>query len=229
MPIIQRGIFVNGNAVFTKECLDEIRMAGKPCNLININSKNSNQKELNSSVIDYLKIGLGNQIDQRYKCKQRSPWYSIPGIWKSDGFFFKRSHLYPKLLANEAGVMVTDSGYRINMAEKYSINDLVYSFYNSLTLSLAELGGRYYGGGVLELTPNEFKSIALPYTSVSKRKFLEFDKRFSNKNSIEEILTISDQEILIDQFGIDKSTVKKIQRIKEKLTSRRLSKKKYSS
>ncbi len=45
-------------------------------------------------------------------------------------------------------------------------------------MCFAELFGRYYGGGVLELIPSEFKRLPLPYTSISLQEFESFKKRF---------------------------------------------------
>jgi len=222
LPIVQRGIHINGSAVFTKESFAQLKVDGKSCNLLHF--KSTDVDRFSSKVEEYIATGVEEKIDQRYKCKERLHWYSVPGIHKDEGFFFKRSHLYPKILSNEADVFVTDSAYRIKMLDGNCINNLVYSFYNSLTLSLAELEGRYYGGGVLELTPNEFKSVSIPYVSIDNDDFSDFAKRFENKTSIDEILTKSDDEILNKKYGISVSDVEKLQKIKRKLTERRLGK-----
>tara|TARA_B100002019_G_C20911627_1_gene423123 strand:+ start:92 stop:466 length:375 start_codon:yes stop_codon:yes gene_type:complete len=119
--------------------------------------------------------------------------------------------------------------YRIKMLEGNCIKSLVYSFYNSLSLSLVELEGRYYGGGVLELTPNEFKSIVVPYMPISNKDFSTFTKKFENKKSIEDIYSVTDQKILVDHYGLNLEQVQKLQSIKRKLTDRRLNKLKQSS
>ena len=68
---------------------------------------------------------------------------------------------------NESNVYVTDSFYRANVLDQFNVNNLAFSFYNTLTMVLAELKGRFYGGGVLELTPSEFKSLKVPYINTS--------------------------------------------------------------
>jgi hypothetical protein len=55
------------------------------------------------------------------------------------------------------------SSLKVNMKAKWDLNSFIFSFYNSLTLVFAETDGRYYGGGVLELTPREFKKLPIPY------------------------------------------------------------------
>ena len=111
------------------------------------------------------------------------------------------------------------------MKQGYIIEDLIFSFYNSLTLAFSELDGRYYGGGVLELTPNEFKNLPIPLVSISNKNFEQFTCSFKNKKSIEDILTVNDYAILksIDK-EIDNDTIKKVFIIREKLYQRRIKK-----
>lgn len=73
----------------------------------------------------------------------------------------KRSHDTPRLILNRAGAYTTDTAYRIR-ALRGSADALVYGFYNSLTALSAELEGRHYGGGVLELVPSEIEKLLLP-------------------------------------------------------------------
>src|SRR5690606_481689 len=103
---------------------------------------------------------------------------------------------------NNADVLVTDSAYKIEMRPGFEINHMVYSFYNSLTLTFAELYGRYYGGGVLELTPSEFKALPIPHVSVGARDFNAFTKAFENKDEINDILTANDYAILNASLGL---------------------------
>lgn len=73
----------------------------------------------------------------------------------------KRSHDTPRLILNRAGAYTTDTAYRIR-ALRGTADALVYGFYNALTALSAELEGRHYGGGVLELVPSEIEKLLLP-------------------------------------------------------------------
>lgn len=109
------------------------------------------------------------------------------------------------------------------MKDDYQVDDLVYSFYNSLTLCFAELYGRYYGGGVLELTPNEFKKLPLPYFTITARDFNSFAKRFKQKDAINDICKVNDIAILKSAFpGLDNDVISKLYLIREKLFKRRM-------
>jgi hypothetical protein len=112
---------------------------------------------------DYLDAGLRHGLADRYKCRIREPWYRVPSIRHSSLLLSKRSHLYPRLLMNSAGVHTTDTIYRGDVlpAQGMSAGDLVASFHCSLTLLAVELEGRSFGGGVLELVPSEIARLAV--------------------------------------------------------------------
>jgi adenine-specific DNA-methyltransferase len=93
-----------------------------------------------------------------------------------------------------------------------------------LTLLFAEIEGRYYGGGVLELTPSEFKKIPLPYNSISEIEFKQFTKSFENKENINEILNQNDFRILNSVLGLNLVEINKVKEIREKLIVKRMRK-----
>jgi adenine-specific DNA-methyltransferase len=217
--IVQKGLFVNGSVVFDSDEYDKIVKADLPSKLIRF--QNSDKGSFSETVESYLNIGIQQEIHNRYKCRIRENWFVIPNVaTQSEGFFFKRSHHYPKLLKNDANVFVTDSAYKIEMNEGFNIESLIFSFYNSLTLCFAELEGRYYGGGVLELTPSEFKKLPLPYMNVSKLKFDKFRTKFENKDSIDDVMKYYSKKIL----GINNEDFQKLERIRKKLIKKRMRK-----
>lgn len=220
-PIIQKGLFVNGSIVFNNSDLKNIEKINRPTKLLQLNDDDKISKKLKQ----YLEIGKKNEIPNRFKCKQRQNWYVIPNIsTKPQAFFFKRSHLYPKLLKNNSDAFVTDSAYKIEMRDGYSLNSFIYSFYNTLTLILSEIEGRYYGGGVLELTPNEFKQLAIPYVEISDAQFDNFTNNFKNKENIEQILNQNDDNILNSTLGLNSEEINKLTSIREKLLKKRMRK-----
>lgn len=105
----------------------------------------------------YLELGLEAELHRRFKTRIREPWYRVPGIKPGALLLSKRSHRYPRLIVNSAGVATTDTIYRGWMRPTYTGREraLVAGFHNSLTLLAAEIEGRSFGGGVLELVPSE--------------------------------------------------------------------------
>ncbi len=221
IPIIQKGFFVNGSVVFDDSDFQTIEKSNLPSKLLRLKDNDIISKPLRS----YLELGKLAEIPDRYKCKIRNNWYVIPNIAeKPNAFFFKRSHLYPKLLKNDSKAFVTDSAYKVAVRNGFNLNSFIYSFYNSLTLLFAEIEGRYYGGGVLELTPSEFKKLPLPYFEISEDDFETFKLQFESKASIEEILKDNDNKILKSILGLNATEINKIERIRIKLINKRLRK-----
>jgi adenine-specific DNA-methyltransferase len=219
-PIIQRSIFINGGVVFRKKDFDLLVKSGKPSFLISLEGLNEEEAE---KIGDYLNVGIKKRIDKRYKCLNRKRWFEVPNIGIPPvGFFFKRSYQYPKLLKNESDILVTDSAYKIEMKDNYSIDGFVYSFYNSLTIIFAELEGRYYGGGVLELTPNEFKKLPLPYVEIDLNKFNEFVKDSEANDDRNILLGNNDRAILYSNNGISLGILDSLSTIRKKLMERRM-------
>jgi adenine-specific DNA-methyltransferase len=217
-PIIRKGFFVNGSVTFNDNDFQNLVVQNKPSYLLDFNL--ANPKKLNKGVQKYINEGEIQELHLRYKCKKRKHWYQVPNIVEhGEAFFFKRAHEYPKLLKNEASVHVTDSAYVIKTKEGVYIDDFVYSFYNSLTLTFAELEGRYYGGGVLELTPNEFRTLPVPL--VSPKNFQSYISLFKNKSSIEDILNLHNDKILNLTLNLNTEEICKIESIRQKLVKRR--------
>jgi adenine-specific DNA-methyltransferase len=222
-PIIQKGMFVNGSVVFNKSDFNSLVTDGKPTKVLCFDDEDAD--ELPARVHEYIKIGEEQGLPVRYKCSQRENWFVIPNISTvPEGFFFKRSHFYPKLLKNNADVLVTDSAYKIEMKKGYDINHLVYSFYNSLTLAFAELNGRYYGGGVLELTPSEFKGLPVPNVPISAKEFNSYTRLFENKTEILDILDFNDSYILNTSLNLSEEEIIKVKSICKKLIDKRFRK-----
>ena len=220
-PIIQKGLFVNGSVIFNSSNLEELEVNDYPTKLLQLTDEDRISKKLR----EYLALGEKEEIHNRYKCKLRNNWYVIPNISDvPDAFFFKRSHLYPKLLKNNSNAFVTDSAYKVKMRDQFDLNSFIFSFYNTLTLLLSEIEGRYYGGGVLELVPSEFKKLPIPYVEINNTQFENFTERFESKKNIEEIFSQNDLAILNPTLGINTEQLEKLSKIRDKLTKKRIRK-----
>jgi adenine-specific DNA-methyltransferase len=184
LPILQKSLFVKNNVIFSSKDFNDLVAEGKKTYLLSL----TGNEKIHPELKELLKIGENNKINQRYKCIKRKNWYVIPNIVSSSvGWFFKRCHLYPKLVKNSANIRTTDAVYNIDMKNDYSIESFIYSFYNIVTLIFAELTGRKYGGGVLELTPKEFKYLPILYRNIDLSVFESLDYTLKNKHSVFDI------------------------------------------
>ena len=222
-PILQKGMYMPSSVFFTKTDFKKIVTNNKPSQFLAFeNIKSSN---FSSSLKSYLKEGEQLNIHERYKCRLRNNWYFVPSVWISEGFFTKRSDVFPRTIVNNAKVIVTDSFYRIRMREGLLINDLVFSFYNTLTFVLAELEGRYYGGSVLELTPNEYKNLSIPYCNkISNIHLNKLDDMLRSGVNILKILDYTDKIVLKNYYNFKDSDILKLRNMYKKLVKRRLKK-----
>ena len=115
----------------------------------------------NKNVKKYIDLGEAQKLHTRFKCRIRSPWYTVPSVYSTEIGMLKRSHNSPRLILNKAGAFTTDTAYRIR-SRKVAAEKLVCCFVNPLTSLSAELEGRHYGGGVLELVPSEIEKLMIP-------------------------------------------------------------------
>lgn len=222
-PVLPKGAFIPNVANFTDFDYNFLKTKNIKVNFLLF--PNLPKSKLNQKVIDYLDKGEEKKEDgtgelhKRYKMTKRDNWYHVPSTWLSQGLFVKRSHKYPKIFVNEANSLATDSFYRIIMKEEFNIKNLVFSFYNSLTFVLSELEGRFYGGGVLELTPNEFKELSIPYSvNITDEQFNTLDHMLRNNDDIENILSYTNSILIPDLNTI------RLEKIRIKLVNRRLKK-----
>jgi len=218
-PILQKSSFVEKGVSFTNSQLIKLRNTTEPSFLFDLG--NTLYKDLPLNVKTYLQFGKTNKVHTGYKCRNRKPWYNIPVVWVPIGFIFKRLHLYPKIIRNDARVLVTDAAYRIIPKNGHNIESIIYSFYNSLTLTFCELNGRYYGGGVLELTPLEFKELPIPYKSITKKEFIQFRSKFKDANKLDNLIKENDITLL-SALDLNLSEIQRLQKIRKKLLVHRL-------
>ena len=220
-PIIQKGLFADDSVFFGAREYNRLVSDGKPAFFIDLSSYKKNSCK---NVEEYLNLGLEREIDCRFKCKQRSSWFKVPIVKPEEGFFFKRSSNYPKFLKNSHKVYTTDSAYNVSPKTDFDIESIIFSFYNPLTLCFSELYGRHYGGGVLELTPNEFRKLPLPYMKIKSTDFTKFKSGFYNKKSIYDIFDTSGLRVLNGLTGFNISDLERLNNIYKKLVKRRMHK-----
>jgi len=112
--------------------------------------------------------------------------------------------------------------HRVTVKEKADIKALTASYYNSLSFAFAEICGRSHGGGVLELMPNEVERILLPYNEKNAELLPIIDKMIREKKDISELLKISNEKILKENYGLTDKEIDLADSIWKKLSNRRL-------
>ena len=128
----------------------------------------------------------------------------------------------PKFVLNEAQAYTTDTMHRVFIDEGVNHKAFVVSYYNSLSFAFAEILGRNFGGGVLELMPSEVEGIYLPYREANAELFDKVDQMVREKKTADEILDFTDKELLQKGMGFSEKETKMARDIWHKLMGRRL-------
>ena len=220
-PMLAKSDLIQG-ILYTAADHEVNRLAGKNVHFLQF--PDVSVTELPAKMVDYIHWGESQEIHTRYKCRIRSPWYVVPYVWVSEIALLKRCHYFPRLVLNELGAYSTDTAYRVKMKPIYKerAKDFVFSFLNSLTFLFAELLGRHYGGGVLELVPSEVENLQIPLVFVSDEQFTTVDTMIRDGVDLNTLLNYTDRIILRDGIGLTKTEIKQIRAAHNKLMLRRL-------
>ncbi len=173
-PMFGRSEHVQG-LVYSRADHAANKRAGLPANFLWFQEESA--EDLPANVRRYLEAGLAEKLQTRYKCRVRTPWYKVPSVYAAPVGMLKRAHNIPRLVLNSAGAYTTDTAYRIKPL-RATAEALVFSFVNSLTCLTAEMEGRHYGGGVLELVPSEIERLLLPVVDASAAQLAAADERY---------------------------------------------------
>ena len=157
---------------------------------------------------DYIKFGKDNGEDRRYKCNIRDRWYLVPSVWVPDAFFTSMINDYSRFILNKCNAVSTNNIHRIKAKKDVEIENIVLSYYNSISFAFTEICGRNYGGGMIEITPREVDNIMVPKIDSIDKSFrdellLRIDNMIKGNYNIERVLDLVDNEILIGILGID--------------------------
>lgn len=168
---------------------------------------------------EYIRLGESIGLPERYKCRIRKTWYEVPSVYASPLSMLKRSNGMPRLILNTLNAYTTDTAYRIIPDKGIHPDSLVKCFLNSLTALSAELEGRHYGGGVLELVPSEIERLVIPYVTNDFIPLSELNHCVTHE-SVEVVLQKQDER-LFPIIGISKEEANILSNALHKLTRRR--------
>jgi adenine-specific DNA-methyltransferase len=130
--------------------------------------------------------------------------------------------MVPRIYVNKIDIHTTDAGYHIRLIPEFNKESVVFCFYNSLTLAQCEFEGRYYGGGVSELVPSEFKKLAIPYRDIGNQDVEKLNKMFRDKENLETIVSFVNEKTIARDMS--KEEVEDIEYVRRRLVERRMGK-----
>ncbi|MEK6561046.1 MAG: N-6 DNA methylase [Nitrospirota bacterium] len=218
-PIVGRASQLRGVILKNKE-LGELAKEGNK--LFLFYKDFSITQNIPEAVKRYIKEGEKQGVHLGYKCSIRKLWYHVPSVWKPDFYLFRQIYNFPRIVFNNTPATSTDTIHRMKTTADYKL--LINTYYTHLTAASAEIEGRSYGGGVLELEPTEAEKLLIPKELNNGFPIEEMDN-LVRSGRVNELLEINDRNILINRVGLSKDDCKLLKGIWTKLKERRLSRK----
>ena len=135
--------------------------------------KISEDEELPTSVLNYLRTPEAREARRAYKCRTRDPWYVVPDVQVPDAFLTCMSGNGAAFVANHARCVCTNSVHAVRLRNGGSIESLQRAWTSPLTRLSCELEGHPLGGGLLKLEPREAANLVLLTGNGQEQKEME--------------------------------------------------------
>lgn len=215
VPLIGRSQQLEGAVVSAD---DWGRLASQGSKVLLFHANGEQGRGLSRAARAYIASGEARGANKGYKCSIRSLWYSVPAIWSPDCLLFRQIHDFPRVVLNLVKAVSTDTIHRMRC--KTEPERLVPNLYTHLTAASAEIEGRSYGGGVLELEPTEAERLLVPSQLHPAMPVWEID-RLVRAGKLDVVLRENDRLVLMAGLGLSRSDCQKLRRIWRKMRDRR--------
>ena len=216
-PLVSRSAHLKGARV-NKADWRSMSAAGDRVHLLNL-APTRTTKPL-GALARYIRIGEGNEVHKGYKCSIRTPWYAVPAVWVPDGFLFRQIYDFPRVVLNQAGVTSTDTIHRLTCKTEKP-ERVIANTYTWLTAASAEIEGRSYGGGVLELEPTEAERLLMPAKLNGAMPLAECD-RLTRAGQLDDVLEETARIVLMGHMGLSQADCQLLRNIWMKMRDRRM-------
>ncbi len=217
VPLVGRSSQLTGTVLKKKE-LNALAKEGKPVYLLHLSQHGL--PEFTSGLRRMIADGESHGVHRGYKCSIRSPWYNVPAVWEPDCFFFRQIYDFPRVVINKAAATSTDTIHRIRCTSPAA--KIASNLYTHMTAASAEIEGRSYGGGVLELEPTEAERLMVPRNLNGAMPIEEAD-RMVRAGRLEEVLEHNDKVVLRESLGLSAADCGMLKQIWAKMRDRRMS------
>ncbi len=167
------------------------------------------------AAVDYIAAGVAQGRDAAYKCRVRSPWYSVPLVKAPDAFMVYMANEGPRMISNPGALIHVNSvhGVHLHSSFKPYIDAFTLASLSTFTLLSAELAGRAYGGGLLKLEPREASRMAVPSLDTLRKSSADLERIRGSveahlaRREFEAAVTLVDGVILEGALGLDEDIV----------------------
>jgi adenine-specific DNA methylase len=195
VPLVSRSAQLNG-LVYDSDCRASDLTGNYRTWLLN-----APRETTDAALLAHVEAGERAGVHTGYKCSIRKPWWSTPSLWIPDLFLLRQIHLAPRLTVNAAAATSTDTVHRVRLKTHLDPKALAAVFHNSATFAFAEILGRSYGGGILELEPSEAEQLPIPPPACASTELTGDVDLLLKAGEIEKALDMVDRQVLIDGLG----------------------------
>jgi adenine-specific DNA methylase len=215
VPLVARAAHLKGAALSAAEW-KRLSVDGERVYLLYLNGRS--EEEFGDGLREYIRQGELAGHHAGYKCSIRTPWYKVPSTWVPELFLFRQIYDFPRPVVNRAGATSTDTIHRLRFSGNAAA--LARNLYTHLTAASAEIEGRSYGGGVLELEPNEAERVLAPRDLHKAIPLAEIDS-LVRRGRIADVLCRNDKAVLMDGLGLTRAECDMLRAIWVKMRDRR--------
>ncbi len=215
-PLVSRSVQLKGSQI-GKADWKSLAAAGGRVHLLNISHVQSGK--LTAKLRRYIEEGERKEFHKGYKCSIRDPWYLVPSVWVPDGFAFRQIYDFPRMVLNASGATSTDTIHRLQ-SKGAKPERVVANTYTWLTAASAEIEGRSYGGGVLELEPTEAERLLMPAKLNGAMPLAEVDQ-LVRAGRLDVVLEENARIILRDHMGLTAAECTLLKSVWTKMRDRR--------
>lgn len=216
MPLVSRSAHLVGTRIGKRDW-KQLAADDHLVNLLHLTPINGTMPR---ALESYIRLGEAQKVHKGYKCSIRKPWYAVPSVWIPDAFMFRQIYDFPRVVLNTADATSTDTIHRMR-CKTGNPGAVIANTYTSLTAASAEIEGRSYGGGVLELEPTEAERLLMPAKLGPAMPLDECD-RLVRDGRLGDVLDENDRLILQETMGLTAAECLTLRRVWEKMRDRRL-------
>lgn len=196
-PLVSRSVQLKGT-LLGKSDWKSLSAAGNRVHLLNISP--AQLERLSPKLQLYIEEGESKLFHKGYKCSIRKPWYTVPSVWIPDGFAFRQIYDFPRMVLNTSEATSTDTIHRLR-SKGPKTERIISNTYTWLTAASAEIEGRSYGGGVLELEPTEAERLLMPAKLNGAMSLADADKLI-RAGRLDDVLEENARIVLMEHMGL---------------------------
>lgn len=215
-PLVSRSVQLKGTRLGKSEW-KSLDAAGNRVHLLNISP--AQLERLSPKLKKYIEQGESKLFHTGYKCSIRKPWYTVPSVWTPDGFAFRQIYDFPRMVLNTAEATSTDTIHRMR-SKGAKTERIIANTYTWLTAASAEIEGRSYGGGVLELEPTEAERLLMPAKLNGAMSLVDADKLI-RAGQLDTVLEENARIVLMEHMGLSSSDCALLKGVWTKMRDRR--------